>query len=125
MEAFTPELWSNGVAVGVDKAHEVGGSSVGAAVAAEVAMIGGGVREEPVPAGLAVGMPRSDYSGGMAPSGPGPETVSGLARTDNALSMAPSMTVTSSDREIVSVSSALVPAVLDIDSCDMLDQSDL
>ena len=71
MEAFTPELWSNGVAVGVDKAHEVGGGSAEAAVAAEVAMIGGGVREEPT-AGLAVGMPWSDCSGGIAPSGRGP-----------------------------------------------------
>ena len=47
------------------KAHEVGGGSAEAAVAAEVAMIGGGVCEELVPAGLAVGMPWSDCSGGM------------------------------------------------------------
>ena len=77
MEAFTPELWSNGVAVGVDKAHEVGGGSAEAAVAAEVAMIGGDVREQLVLAGLAVGMPWSDCSGGMAPSGRGPPAPEG------------------------------------------------
>ena len=69
MEAFTPELWENGVAVVEDKTNEVGG---GSAEAAEVAMIGGVVCEVPIPAGLTVGMPWSDCNGGMAPSGRGP-----------------------------------------------------
>ena len=66
MEAFTPELWSNGVAVGEDKANEVCGGS------AEVAMIGSVVCEVPVLAGLTVGMPWSGCNGGMAPISRGP-----------------------------------------------------
>ena len=69
MEAFTPELWSNGDAVGEDKANEVCG---GPAEAAEVAMIGSVVCEVPVLAGLTVGMPWSDCNGGMAPISRGP-----------------------------------------------------
>ena len=48
MEAFRPEFWSNNVAVGVDKAHEVGSGSAETAMLAKVAM-GSIVCEEPVP----------------------------------------------------------------------------